>query len=70
MKLHFIAKLTALENNFGYEYSNIITHLLGSEASIQETMRWLDKERVQHATPKVKRRKTEEKDDSYQPGEF
>ena len=70
MRLHFIAKLTALENNFGYEYSNIITHLLGSEASIQETMRWLDKERVQHATPKVKRRKTEEKDDSYQPGEF
>ena len=29
MRLHFIAKLTALENNFGYEYSNIITHLLG-----------------------------------------
>lgn len=55
---------------FGYEESNIITHILGSSASIQETMKWMDRERASNATPKQKRRKIEKKDDSYQPGGF
>ena len=70
MRLLFNTKLTALEHTFGYEESNIITHLLGSPASIQETMKWMDKQRATNATPKEKRRKIEKKDDSYQPGAF
>lgn len=70
VRLLFIAKLTGLEYNFGYEEANIITQLLGTEPTLQETMKWMDQERAKHATPRVKKRKLEKKDDSYQPGQF
>lgn len=66
----FIAKLTALVHNFGYEEANIINQLFGIELTLQEIMEWMDQERGKHATPRVKKRKLEKKDDSYQPGQF
>lgn len=70
MRLQFISRLTALEHNFGYEDSNIITHILGTQSSIQDTMKWMDSRRASNATPKQKKRKIEKKDESYQPGEY
>lgn len=70
MRLLFIAKLAALEHSFGYEDANITTQFLGTEPTLQETMKWMDQERAKHATPRVKKRKLEKKDDSYQPGQF
>lgn len=70
MKLLFIASLTALEHNLGYEEANIITQLLETEPTLQETMNWMDQDRAKNANPRVKKRKLEKKDESYQHGQF
>lgn len=69
-RLLFIVKHTGVEHNFGYEGASIISHLLGTDTRLQETMKFLDQERARHATPKLKKKALQKKDDSYQAGEF
>lgn len=69
-RLLFIVKHTAVEHNFGYEGANIISHLLGTDTRLQETMKFFDQERARHATPKLKKKALQKKDDSYQAGEY
>lgn len=64
----FLVQHSLLEHNFGYEAGKILMHTLGPDASFQESLKWFDKERSRHATPKFNKIRKEKKSDSYEAG--
>lgn len=70
LRVLFLVQYTSLAHNFGYEDGNIILHMFGSQERLQESLHWQDLERARHATPKSKKKRKQQKDEEYQPGEY
>ena len=70
LRVMFLVQHSALEHNFGYEAGNFLLHTLGPDANFQGSLKWFDKERSRHATPKSKKIRKEKKSDSYEAGGF
>lgn len=70
-RVKFMAQLTVLEHNFGYQHNTFIAAIgFPSTSKSVEIRKKMDKARVSPRQPKKKRRKTVPESADYQPGGF
>ena len=69
-RVRFACRITVLEHNFGYQESNLLVSLLGSNKAIEKTMETREKSRRLSQIRQKGRKRKAEQSSEYQPGNF